>query len=73
MIGIKNYDASQVDILYSIVEEAVSSHEKINMFEIVNFLKPEDFYLYGSGSGILSMIKKENRYNKMIENGWVNF
>lgn len=121
MIDIQNYTPSQVDLLYSIVEEAVLTREEIDFFKIIEFLKPEDFYLFGRGtngllfqfnglkwvdddgeiyncliqpqvrlkslfpkwypvityndrdrssSGILSMIKKENRYNKIIEPGW---
>ena len=114
MIAMFEYTTEEVDLLYSVVEDAVKNKKPIDMFKISSILKTGDFYLYGSGangllftfnglkwvennriyscliqpkirsknyfpvwvpvisvddrdhssSGILSMIKKENRYIK---------
>lgn len=121
MIDAQDYSTEEVDVLYSVVEDAVKNKKPIDLFKVHRILRTGDFFLYGSAaggfvfqfnglkwvengeiyncliqpqfthdnclptwipiityndrdhssSGRLSMIKKENRYNQMIESGWV--
>lgn len=44
------YTPEEVDLLYSEMENAAQNHESVNMDKISGFIKPGDFYLYGSGA-----------------------
>lgn len=54
MIGYGQYSSEIVDLLYTIVEEAVEKHEYIDIRKISPLLRRGDFYLYGdSSSGLV--------------------
>ncbi len=50
MIRPFEYTPKEVDFIYSEIENAVNSHSAINMEKISTFIKPGDFYLFGSGA-----------------------
>ena len=50
MITMFEYTPEEVDLLYSVVEEAVRDRKSINMYKIDYIIRRGDFYLFGSGA-----------------------
>ena len=50
MITMFEYTPEEVDLLYSVVEEAVRDRKSINMYRIEHIIRRGDFYLFGSGA-----------------------
>ena len=50
MIAIFEYSAEEVDLLYSVVEDAVKNKKPIDMFKIEFIVRQGDFYLFGAGA-----------------------
>ena len=71
---IQGYSAEEIDLLYTMVEDAVINHKPINMLEISEFLHPEDFFMNGRGpTGLMFQFKclkriRDNKvYNLLIQ------
>lgn len=50
MIDIYSYTTEEIDLLYSVVEEAVKTREPIEMYKIDHIVHRGDFCLTGSGA-----------------------
>ena len=54
MIAMFEYSAEEVDLLYSVVEDAVKEKKPINLNKIESIIRQGDFYLFGAGvNGLL--------------------
>ena len=70
----QGYSDKEIDLLYTMVEDAVINRKPINMLEISEFLNPEDFFMKGRGAtGLmfqfkcLKWVKGNKEYNLLIQ------
>ena len=66
MINLQNYTTDEIDLLYSVVEDAVKNNKPVDLFKIDGIIKAGDFFLYGNAANGLVF-----QFNglKWIENG----
>lgn len=54
MIAMFEYTAEEVDLFYSVVEEAVKNRKPMEMYKIDTIIRESDFFLFGRGvNGLL--------------------
>ena len=54
MIAMFEYTAEEVDLFYSVVEEAVKNRKPVEMYKIDTIIRESDFFLFGRGvNGLL--------------------
>ncbi|MCR5613231.1 hypothetical protein [Treponema sp.] len=50
MITLQNYTSEEIDLLYSVVEDAVKNKKPVDLFSLHAIIKPGDFYLRGNAA-----------------------
>ncbi len=54
MINLQDYTSEEIDLLYSVVEDAVKNKKPVDLFKIDRIIKPGDFFLHGSAANGLT-------------------
>lgn len=74
MINSENYNSEEIDLLYSLVENAVAEQKPLDMFKVTSVLHSDDFFLFGrSSTGLTFQFnglqwKKDNKkYNLLFQ------
>ena len=70
MIHQQNYTKEEIDLLYSVVEDAILNNKPVDLFKIDGIIKSADFFLYGSAAN--GFVFQFNGL-KWIENGEIYY